>query len=311
MKRIMIKRIAFIVPTMLMLSFFTFGLTYLSSSDPVSLKLERLNVKADEEYIEALKEEMGLNKPFIVQYGNWLKGVLVGDFGTSYYYNTDVGQEMSKRLPNTLVLTFSTIIVTILFAVPLGVITAINQNKWLDYLLRVISFFGVSMPSFWVGTILMYLLSVRLKLLPIFGSGSIKHLILPTTTLAFWMISLYVRRIRNSVLEELSKDYYIGLLSQGIPKSKLIWTQILPNSLLSVVTMLGVSVGALLGGATIVESIFEWQGIGKMAVDAISIRDYPVIQGYVIWMAFIYSLINLLVDLSYNFLDPRIRLEEK
>ncbi len=311
MGRIILKRVLFIIPTMLLLSFFTFALTYLSPSDPVTLRLERLNVKADTEYIEKMREEMGLNKPFFEQYTTWLKKAVKGDFGVSYYYSTDVGKEIKKRLPNTLVLAASTILVTIILSVPLGVLAAVNRNKWVDYFLRLISFFGVSMPSFWVGTLLMYYFSVRLKLFPLLGSGSAKHLVLPTATLAIWLTSMYIRRVRSSVLEELSKDYYLGQISLGLSKRKIIWTQILPNSLLAIVTMLGMSIGALLGGATIVESIFEWQGIGKMAVDAISIRDYPIIQGYVLWMALIYSVVNLLVDVSYQILDPRIRLEDQ
>ena len=154
----------------------------------------------------------------------------------------------------------------------------------------------------------MYFFGVKLKALPILGSGDLKHLILPTATLSFWMVSLYVRRLRGSALEELNKDYLNGGLARGLSKWHVIWHQILPNSLLSVITMFGMSIGSLLGGATIVETIFEWKGIGKMAVDAISVKDYPIIQGYVLWMAIIYVTVNLVVDLSYQFLDPRIRL---
>lgn len=309
MRKKLIKRILFILPTMLLLSFFTFTLTFMAPADPVVLKLERLNVKADTRTIEKMREEMGLNRPFLVQYGTWLSGAVRGDFGTSYYYGTKVGEEMAKRLPNTLLLAVSTLVLTVIFSLPLGVVAAVRQNKGTDYLFRFISFFGVSMPSFWVGTLLMYLFGVKLRLLPVIGSGSIRHLILPALTLAFWMTSLYIRRIRSSVLEEMNKDYFAGGLSLGHSKHRVIWTQILPNSLLSVITMFGMSIGALLGGATIVESIFEWQGVGKMAVDAISVKDYPIIQGYVLWMALIYTFVNLAVDLSYQLFDPRIRLD--
>ncbi len=308
MKKYVLGRILFIIPIMLILSVFTFGLTYLSPSDPVTLYYESMGAKPDREMVERTKEEMGLNDPFLVQYGRWLKGVFHGDLGTSYKYRTSVWSEMTKRLPNTIILTVSTLILTILIAVPLGILCAVYQNKWLDYLLRFISFFGVSMPSFWVGTLLMYAFGVKLHLLPIMGSGDFIHLILPSVTLAFWMVSLYIRRLRNSALEEMNQDYLIGGLARGFSRARIVWIQILPNSLLSVITMFGMSIGGLLGGATIIETIFEWQGIGKMAVDAIAVKDFPIIQGYVLWMAMIYVLVNLAVDLLYQILDPRIRL---
>ncbi len=309
MKKYILGRILFIIPIMLILSVFTFGLTYLSPSDPVTLYYESMGAKPDKDMVERTKEEMGLNDPFVVQYGRWLNNALHGDLGTSYKYRTSVWSEMTKRLPNTIILTVSTLILTIIIAVPLGITCAVYQNKWVDYLFRLVSFFGVSMPSFWVGTLLMYAFGVKLHLLPIMGSGDFIHLILPTVTLAFWMVSLYVRRLRNSALEEMNQDYLIGGLARGFSKRRIIWTQILPNSLLSVITMFGMSIGGLLGGATIIETIFEWQGIGKMAVDAIAIKDFPIIQGYVLWMAIIYVLVNLTIDLLYQFLDPRIRLE--
>ncbi len=311
MRKYVIGRILFVIPIMLILSFFTFTLTYLSPSDPVSLKYERMGAVPDKAQVEQTKEEMGLNDPFIVQYATWLGRVLHGDLGASYYYGTTVWAKMTGCIPNTLILAGFSLLLTVLLAVPLGVICAVCQNRWIDYLLRFISFFGVSMPSFWVGTLLMYAFGVKLGLLPIMGSGDFRHLILPAATLAFWMVSIYVRRVRGSMLEEMNKDYLTGGLMLGYSKSRVILTQILPNSLLSVITMFGMSIGSLLGGATIIETIFEWKGVGKMAVDAISVKDYPIIQGYVLWMAIIYVTVNLLVDLSYQFLDPRIRLGGK
>ena len=310
MKSYIIKRLLFVIPIMLILSFFTFSLTYLSPSDPAALYFESRGIHPEAGEIEAKREEMGLNDPLLVQYGRWLGNVLHGDLGTSYYYSSPVWQELTKRIPNTLMLTGATVLMTILLAVPLGIITAVFQNGWIDYLLRFISFLGVSMPSFWVGTLLMYGFGVKLHLLPITGSGDFKHLILPTMTLTFWMTSIYIRRVRGSMLEEMNKDYLTGAVAKGVPKSHAIIMQVLPNSLLAVVTMFGMSIGSLLGGATIVETIFEWQGVGMMAVKAIGVQDYPIIQGYILWMALIYVLINLLVDLLYSVLDPRIRLTE-
>ncbi len=311
MKRYIIGRVLFVIPIMLVLSFFTFSLTYLAGSDPLTLKYERMGAVPDKEQLEKDKEELGLNDPFIVQYGRWLGNVLHGDLGDSYYYGTSVWQQFQKRIPNTLILTGATLLLTVLLAVPLGMICAVCQNRWADYLFRFISFFGVSMPSFWVGMLLMYAFGVKLRILPVMGSGDFKHLILPAVTLAFWMVSLYIRRVRGSMLEEMNRDYLTGGMAFGYTRMRIILTQVLPNSLLSVITMFGMSIGSLLGGATIVETIFEWQGVGKMAVEAISIRDYPIIQGYVLWMALIYTVINLAVDLLYQILDPRIRLGGK
>lgn len=308
MKRYALKRLLFIIPIMLILSFFTFSLVYFSPSDPASLWFESRGIHPGEGEIDAMREEMGLNDPLPVQYGRWLSNVLRGDLGISYYYSTPVAEELGKRIPNTLMLAGVTVFLTILFAVPLGVLTSVCQNRWIDYLIRFVSFFGISMPSFWVGTLLMYFFGVKLHLLPIMGSGDLRHMILPAMTLTFWMTSMYVRRLRGSMLEEMNKDYLTGSVAKGIPKMTAILTQVLPNSLLSVVTMFGMSIGSLLGGATIVETIFEWQGVGMMAVKAIAVQDFPIIQGYVLWMAAIYVLINLIVDLLYSVLDPRIRL---
>ena len=287
-----IGRLLFLIPIMLILSFFVFALTYLSPLDPVTLKYQRMGETPDQALIEKEKEAMGLNDPFLVQYGRWLGNALRGDLGESYKTGKPVWKTMSERIPNTLKLTGATLLLTVLLAVPLGVLSAVNQNRFVDYLIRFVSFFGV-----------------KLKLLPVMGSGDFKHLILPSVTLAFWMVSLYVRRVRGSMLEEMNKDYLNGGLARGLPKRQIIFTQILPNSLLSVITMFGMSIGGLMGGATIIETIFEWKGVGKMAVDAIALKDFPVIQCYILWMALIYVLINLIVDLLYRFLDPRIRLE--
>lgn len=308
MKKYIVCRVLYVIPVMLVLSFFTFALTYLSPSDPITLKYASMGVVPDQEMVERTREEMGLNEPFLVQYAGWLRGVLHGDLGESYKYGTDVWDEMSRRLPNTILLTGVTVILTVLLAVPLGMLAAVCQNRWVDYLIRFFSFFGVSMPSFWVGILLMYAFGVRLKWLPTMGTGTVKHLILPAVTLTFWMVSVYARRLRGSVLEELRKDYLVGGLARGIPRRQILFRQVLPNSLLSIITMFGLSIGRLLGGATIVETVFEWKGIGKMAVEAIAVKDYPIIQGYVLWMAMIYVVVNLAVDLSYQFLDPRIRL---
>ena len=205
-KKYVARRVLFVFPIMLVLSFFTFALSYLSPSDPVTLKYSRLGVTPDLEMIEAAKEELGLNDPFLVQYGRWLGRVLRGDLGESYKYGTSVWTTLTEHIPNTLILTAATLLLTVVLAVPLGILSAVCQNRPVDYLIRFVSFFGVSMPSFWVGALLMYAFGVKLKLLPVMGDGDLRHLILPAATLSIWMASLYVRRVRGSMLVEMNKD---------------------------------------------------------------------------------------------------------
>ena len=188
MKKYVVKRILFVIPIMLILSFLTFVLTYLSPADPAALYFESRNIHPEEGQIEAMREEMGLNDPLLVRYGRWLVNVLHGDLGTSYFYSTPVMEEMMKRIPNTLVLTGATLLLTVLIATPLGILSAVKQGTWVDGLIRFVSFFGVSMPSFWVGTLLMYAFGVKLKLLPILGSGDFRHLILPAVTLLYTVL---------------------------------------------------------------------------------------------------------------------------
>lgn len=222
-----------------------------------------------------------------------------------------VKDEIAKRLPKTLALTGTSVLITILLAFPLGIISAQYKNKWIDYIIRFFSFTGISIPSFWLGLMLMYFFSVKFRLLPIIGSKGIKSLILPSITLSVWLVAVYIRRIRACILEEINKDYVVALKSKGISYSKIMFFHILPNSLLTIVTMFGMSIGAILGGTTIIETIFEYRGLGKMAADAITNRDYFLIQGYVIWTAIIYVVINLLVDILYKYLNPRIEIGDE
>lgn len=311
MKKYVLKKLLFLLPVMLILSFFTFSLTYLSPADPITLRYLRLGVQPNPELVEKEKQALGLNDPFIQQYSRWLTKALQGDLGESYKYKEPVTKTLQKRIPHTIILTVSTVIFTIIISVPLGVLSAMKKNKLTDYFIRFISFLGISMPSFWVGTILMYYFGVHLKVLPVMGSSTWVHLVLPTATLTFWMVSLYIRRIRNGILEEMNKDYLKGGQALGLSKTKMIWTQLLPNALLSVLTTLGVSIGALLGGATVVEIIFEWKGIGNMAIEAFAVKDFPIIQGYVLWMGIIYVVANLFADILCRLVDPRIRLGEE
>ena len=284
---------------------------YLAPSDPISMKYISMGTVGDKEYIEKKKQEMGYNDNFVKQYVRWSKKVLKGDFGISTRYGVPVKDEIKKRVPKTLALTGTSVLITILVSLPFGIMSAHYKNKWIDQMVRFFSFLGISIPSFWLGLMLMYVFSVKFKLLPIIGGDGIKSLILPSMTLSAWLISVYVRRIRTCILEEINKDYVIGLKSKGISYYKIMIFHILPNSLLTIITMFGMSIGAILGGTTIIETVFEYRGLGKMAADAITNRDYFLMQGYVIWTGIIFVTINLLVDILSKFIDPRIRLEDE
>lgn len=306
------KRLVQMVIVLIGISFFTFILTYLSPGDPVTAMYSASGSMPSEAVLEATREELGLNDPFLVQYWNWLTGCLRGDFGTSYSMHKPVLQLLSSRLMPTLKLAFASLLIMLIFSVPLGMLSAVYRGKPIDYLVRGITFFGVSMPNFWVGMLLLYLFAIQLKILPVVSSGQgFKKIILPALTLAFAMMGKYTRQVRTAVLEELNQDYVIGARARGVKESTILWRHVFPNALLPLVTMLGLSLGSLLGGTAVVEVIFSYQGLGNLAVTSISARDYPMIQGYVLWIALIYMGINLIVDISYDYLDPRIRESQK
>ena len=200
------------------------------------------------------------------------------------------------------------LLLMIIISIPLGILSAVYQNKWPDYIVRAVTFFGVSVPSFWVGLIFMSIFGVALRWVSVSGgSTDFKSLILPSFTLAIAMSAKYTRQVRNAVLDELHQDYVTGARMRGAKESTILWKHVLPNAMLPLVTLLGLSLGSLLGGTAVVEIIYNWSGMGSMAVKVISCRDYPLVQGYVLWIAILYMGINLLVDLSYNFLDPRLK----
>ena len=281
-----------------------------SKTDSVDLMYQDAGNVASQEVKDQIRKELGLDKPILVQYFTWLGNVLKGDMGVSYVMKKPVFTEFMKRLPNTIILTISSILVTFVISVPLGILSAINQNKFTDYIIRFFSFVGNSLPGFFVSLILIYIFSLKLNLLPVMGNNGFKSLVLPTLTLSIAMSAKYTRQIRASVLEELNKEYVMGLRSRGVKEKRILYVNVLKVSLLTVVTLLGLSIGSLLGGTAIVESIFMWDGVGKLAVDAINMMDYPIIQAYIIWMAVIFVLINLITDILYNYLDPRIRMSK-
>lgn len=307
-KRYIGRRLLQILVVLVGVSFFTFLLIYWAPGDPVRNMYASTGTIPSEAVMDITREQLGLNDPFLVQYKNWLVGVLHGDFGMSYSLKKPVLDLMLARLWPTVRLALNSLWMMLVIAVPLGVISAVCQNRWPDTLIRGYTFLGVSMPNFWVGLILLYVIAMKLKLLPVVSMGKgYKTVIMPALTLAIAMSAKYARQIRAIVLEELHQDYVNAARCRGIRERTILWRHVFPNAMIPMVTMLGLSLGSLLGGTAVVEVIFSYQGLGNLAVKAITAMDYPVIQGYVLWVALIYMAINLLVDLSYDLLDPRVR----
>jgi len=306
-----LKRLFMVIPILLGITFLSFALMQTASGDVIDAIYEQAGGVPSEEIVAAKRAELGLDKPFIVQYFIWLGGVLTGNMGNSYVSNRPVFQDFMSHLPATVILTLSSIFITVLFSIPLGILSAVKHNKITDYIIRILTFVGNAMPGFFLSLVLLYLFSVQLKWLPATGNNGFVSIILPTVTLAIAMTAKYTRQVRAAVLDELKKDYVLGARSRGVKERIILYFSVLKSSLLTIVTLLGLSIGSLLGGTAIIESIFMWPGVGKLAVDAITMRDYPVIQMYVIWMAVIFVVINLLTDIIYYYLDPRIRLQKE
>lgn len=309
MKNYALKRLLQLIPILLAITFLSYGMMRIAGSDVVEQKMENTSGTVSQEMIDNARAELGLDKPFVVQYFTWLGNLLRGDMGTSYVSNMPVFSTFVSKLPATLLLTAVSILLTVLISIPLGIWSAVKQNTATDYVIRTASFIGNSLPNFFVSLLLMYLFAIRLGWFPVISGGiSLQSVTLPALTLAIAMSAKYLRQVRATVLDELSKDYVLGARARGVKFSTTLIKSVMKASLVTIITLLTLSIGSLLGGTAIVESIFMWDGVGKLAVDAINMRDYPIIQAYVMWMAIIYVVVNLITDLSYHFLDPRIRL---
>lgn len=305
------KRFLQLIPILFGITFITFAMMNTTAVDTVDKLLENTGSVVSQEVEDSMRSELGLDKPFLVQYGQWLLGILKGDMGNSYVSGKDVFGTIISKLPNTFLLMASSILLTVIISIPLGIIAAVFQNKFIDYIIRVLSFIGNSLPGFFLALLLILLFSVKLKWLPIIasaGSTNLKNLIMPTLTLSIAMICKYTRQVRAVVLEELNKDYVIAAYARGIGYKTVLFKSVFRCSIMTIITLLTLSIASLLGGTAIVETIFMWDGVGKLAIDSINMYDYPMIQAYVIWMAFIYVAINLISDIVHHYLDPRIRL---
>ena len=309
MKKYVLKRLLQLIPILLGITFLSFAMMRVAGSDAVTELYTNRGTEVSQEIIDARRAELGLDKPFLIQYFSWLGGMLTGDMGQSYVSGADVFSTFLSKLPATLLLTGLSSALTVIISIPLGIFSAMKQDRIPDLLLRFCSFIGNALPNFFVAMLFMQLFSIKLKLLPVISDGvNLKSALLPALTLAVSMSAKYMRQVRATVLEEWNKDYVQGAMARGIRKKIILWKNVMKSSMLTIVTLLALSIGSLLGGTAIIESIFMWDGVGKLAVDAITMRDYPFIQAYVVWMAVIYVLVNLITDLMYHQLDPRIRL---
>ena len=308
-KKQLLSRIVQIIVVLLGISFITFALVMLSPGDPVRQMLAgNEDIIVSQAEIDALRHELGLDKPFIFQYLDWLGRALQGDFGFSYMVKRPVMDELLQTLPATVLLALASSVFMLAVAIPAGIYSAVKRNSVFDYVVRGLTFVGVSIPNFWMGLMLLWIFGLKLRLLPIVGGRvSLENLILPALTLGFVMAAKYTRQVRAAVLEELNQDYVVGARARGMSESYILWKEVLPNAMLPLITLFGLSFGSLLGGAAVVEIVFSWPGLGYLAVQSIIYRDFQLVQGIVLWIALMYMVINLIVDISYNHLDPRLR----
>jgi peptide/nickel transport system permease protein len=307
-----IRRIGLMIFILLGVSIVTFSLMHLVPGDPAEvIAMERYGEEITAETIEFVRTEFGLDQPVYIQYFNWLGNVLRGDFGYSFRTDRPVLDEILTRLPATLQLALAGMLVALVIAIPVGIISATRQYSAVDNLSMFGALLGVSMPNFWLGLLLIMFFSVHLGWLPVFGRGGIEHLILPAITLGTGMAAITTRLMRSSMLEVLRQDYIRTARAKGLSEKVVICKHALKNALIPVVTVVGLQFGFLLEGAVIVEVIFAWPGIGRLLVDSIFARDFPVIQGCILFIAVMFVFVNLLVDSSYTYLDPKIRYEAR
>lgn len=308
-KKQLLYRLGQIVLVLLGISFITFALVMLSPGDPVRQMIAgNEDIIVSQQEIDALRAELGLDKPFVFQYLDWLGRALRGNLGFSYMVKKPVVEELMHSLPATVILSLASTLFMLAVAVPLGIYSAVKRNSIADYIVRALTFVSISIPNFWMGLMLLWIFGLKLRWLPIVGgSVNLRNLVLPALTLGIVMAAKYARQVRAAVLEELNQDYVTGARARGMSESHILWKEVLPNAMLPLITLLGLSFGNLLGGAAVVEIVFSWPGLGYLAVQSIIYRDFQLVQGIVLWIALMYMIINLVIDISYNRLDPRLR----
>ncbi|MFQ5813470.1 MAG: nickel ABC transporter permease [Anaerolineae bacterium] len=303
------RRLILLIPILVAISVISFGLIHLAPGDPAEVILRALGMQLTQDAIAQMRTELGLNDPVAVQYVRWLWRALHLDLGQSVRTGSPVAELLLTRLPATIQLTLASLLFALIIALPVGIAAAAKQYTPIDHASRVFALIGASMPSFWLGLLLMYAFAVKLGWLPALGRGSTKHLVLPALTLSLGIAPTYSRLLRASLCEVLSEPYVTTARAKGLPERMVIVSHALRNALIPFVTVFGMSFAHLLAGAVVIETIFAWPGIGKLAVEAILTRDFPVVQAFVLITATLFVLANLVVDISYRLLDPRIRLE--
>lgn len=304
MWKYVVRRLLVVIPICLGVSTLVFLITHLTPGDPARLMAGQ---EASAEVLQAIRHDLGLDQPLRTQYGRFLANIVRGDLGRSYKSNRPVIEEIRARLPNTLKLATTSMALALVLGIFLGIVAASHRGSWIDTFTMVGAVFGVSMPSFWIALLLMIVFCLKLQWLPVSGIGTAKHLILPAITLALNTTAVLARLTRATMLEVLRQDYIRTAMAKGVSGRSVLYKHALRNSLLPVVTVGGVQFGDLLANTTIVETVFAWPGIARLGVHAIWSRDYPVIQGVVLFVALAFVLINLVVDILYAYLDPRIR----
>lgn len=309
MQKFILKRMFYAFLCLFLASIFIFLLIRLNGTDAVMNYLYISGITPSEEAINNTKIMFGLNEPIATQYIKWITNAIKLDFGTSYFTNRKITPDLFEYLINTLKLTSFALLITLLISIPFGIFSAIYKNKFFDYFVRVFSFLGVSTPSFWLGLLLILFFSVELNLLPPFGIGGISHLIMPALAISFMSIAINARFIRINFLQACNERFITYAKMRGVSKVKIYTKHILFNSLLPLITAFGMHIGELFGGALVIENIFAYPGVGRYAVSAIFYSDYPVIQAFSLMMCFVFIIINLITDILYAIIDPRIRYE--
>ena len=309
MKKYIVKRLLWIIPIMLLISFIAFSLMYLSPGDPAVIYLSQGGDAPAAEAVEELQQKLGLDESFFTQYIRWLGKLFHGDMGTSIFTGNPVKEEILRYFPNTLKLTLLGMLLTLLISIPLGVLCAIQENRWLDLLIRGLTFVTGSLPGFFAAMLLTYFLGVRLKWLPTISSGKRIGILMPALTLALCLSATYIRQIRAAVVKELGENYIRMERARGLKERMVLYQGALRSAMPSIMTVAGINIGNLLGGTAIIEMVCTYQGMGRLAVDSITNRDYPLMQGYVLVMAVVYVLVNLVVDIAYAYMDPRVKQE--
>ena len=305
-----LKRIMSIIPVFLLAALFTTGMVHLSSVDPAEAYLTAAHIQQTDEILAQKRHEFGLDQPFLVQYANSILKICQLDFGISYVSNKPVWDEVIYRIPATIQLALASILIAVLISVPLGFLAGVKKGSAIDHFSRLLSFFGASIPTFWLGYILVFFFSVKLNLFPVEGIGTWQHLVLPSITLALPLIAMYTRLLRSSVLENLQEPYVLFARIRGLKEKTIMIKHVLRIAISPMITGLGMNLGKLLTGTIIVESVFSWPGFGRYFIEAIFNRDIPVIQCYVLIAAVLFILSNLLVDIIQMYIDPRISRKE-